>query len=79
MKAIEAINELKNKKTLQDDEYYYSYVLPNDEDIEYLGDGEDVYRFRKSSGEFISFDEFLEIKANFIILDEKEEIGAGNE
>jgi len=65
MKATTALRELKNGETVVDDNFHCSYCIPDSETQKHLCDGEDIYVSRKDSGEFISFEDFLDLKYNF--------------
>lgn len=64
MNAREAIETMKQGLTVSDEMDQYYNLIPEDE-RSFFGDGEEVYRGRKTSGEFISIEEFLTINQDF--------------
>lgn len=64
MNAAKALQEMKSGAVVTDEMYQEYRILDEDEKI-FFGDGEDIYRSRKSTGEFISIDDFLTSNQNF--------------
>lgn len=70
MNAELAVKALSSGEVIQDNEYYYCYTLPSKEDMEHLcPESEAIYKYSKSSGEFISFSELLEMQCEFEIIE----------
>lgn len=64
MDINEALAAMQGGATVTDEMFQGYRMLDEDEKI-FFGDGEDIYRFRKSTGEFISVEEFLSINQKF--------------
>lgn len=62
MNAKEALENIKNEVIVEDATSFYRYKLVTDEeDIEHVGENM-IYYYRKSFGDFLTFDEFLSNK-----------------
>ncbi|MCB5278933.1 MAG: hypothetical protein LHW59_05385 [Candidatus Cloacimonetes bacterium] len=67
MNATQALDSMMKGDIVQDTEYYYTYSLVSEDDKQHLGNNENIYKCRKCEGDFISFNNFLNINAEFII------------
>ncbi|MGW8169649.1 MAG: hypothetical protein ACWGHH_06560 [Sulfurovaceae bacterium] len=69
MKAELAAKALCLGEVVEDDDYCYRYKLITKEDInELCAEALVIYKYRKDSGEFISFSELLEMNCEFEII-----------
>lgn len=64
MNEKQALEQIKNKVIVEDLESYYKYKLVTDnEDIKQVGENM-IYYYRKSFGDFLTFNEFLDNHKN---------------
>lgn len=69
MNALEALQAMNAGKIITD-EMFQEYRLLDKDEKTFFGEGEDIYRSRKSTGEFISTSEFLTIQQNFTVVED---------
>jgi len=76
MKASKAIELIENGATVQDNEYFHYYTKASEDAIKHFNDDRIIFKTRKSSGEVISFMDFLTMDCDFIIVKKpKSDIG----
>ncbi len=68
-----ALDAILGGKTVQCQEFFINFSYVTDKDIiKNLGDDEEIYCFRKNTGQFMSIKDFMKKKVKFKVLSDAE-------